>query len=52
MTEYPKIEQMAHGFIVQINKRVTLPGHFTSYILAQKALRRYQGAQAQAKSGK
>ena len=47
--EYPKIVAITNGFEVILNSRVKLPGWFTSFNQAERAIGRYQGRATEAK---
>lgn len=49
---YPYIEETPKGYIVHIGKRISLPGVYTTELMAWKAVAGYNGRMAEALAAK
>ena len=49
---YPQIVAVTNGYQVNMNSRVSLPGYFTSYNQAERAIGRYVGKMKQVQQDK
>jgi hypothetical protein len=49
MSEFPVIKPGDNGWIVYVNSRVKLPGWYTSFNMAERALIKYQKATVNAR---
>lgn len=47
---YPEIKRTPEGFTVKINQKTTVPGFFTTYCQAERAVARHNGLKAKGKA--